>query len=172
MLRRTMIVVVVGLCLSSIGFGQQSTDWKEFSSTEGRFNAQFPCEPKVESEDVKEGTTTVKQFYNSCIFGSGYFMLSYADFPLQKDPKRFLDTFRDGIINGMGAKLESEKQITMGNHPGREVYSRITTQGIEMNFALRIYLVNNRVYSLGASRLATGDPADVNKFLTSFSLQK
>ena len=72
----------------------------------------------------------------------------------------------------MKGTLVNEKPITLTGNPGREFVTSQVINAAEMIFKWRIYLVGRRVYGTGVGTSKPNAAApEVNKFLTSFTLQ-
>ncbi len=89
---------------------------------------------------------------------------------IKKSPiKDVLDSSRDGAVGNLKGELDSEKDIKLGDYPGREV--RIAVDEGKKLFRARVYLVDQRLYQVvvfGTKDAATSKEAD--KFLDSFQL--
>jgi hypothetical protein len=146
--------------------------WKEFVSKEGKFKVLMPGTPK-ESEAETESDFGKGVLHMNSLAASGMmFAANYSDFPteVKKVPlKQIYDSSRDGAVANMEGKLAKEKDIKLGDHPGREVL--IDVAGGKRLFRARVYLVGQRLYQVvvfGTKEAATSKDAD--KFLDSFKL--
>lgn len=171
MLRNLILVLFVSVLLCS-GADAQTAKWQKFSSDEGKFSVMMPCKAEVDVEKPDpEDEDAVEQTFYSCSLESGYFMVTYTDFKEVIDDKGMLDAYRDGIAEG--ATIVSEKSITLGSTPGRELVLSKTTDEIEQVFKWRFYLRGHRIYALtvGTEKPRAGSP-DMTKFLNSFKIGK
>ncbi len=147
-------------------------EWKEFVSKEGRFKVLMPGTPKADKvateSDFGKGTLSM----NVAQSGNVMYGANYSDFPpgIKKTPiKQLFDSSRDGAVANLQGKLASEKDIKLGDHPGREL--RIEVAGGKQLFRARVFLVDQRIYQvvvLSSPEAATSKEAD--RFLDSFKL--
>lgn len=170
------------------GGAQQSADvgvllerWEEFSSKAGRFSVLLPGTPKEHVRPV--GAGAIKG--NTHIFElqlSALYLVLYTDVPATavEGPallKAVLDTSRDIIFKQYGTRILEEKEITLGEFPGR--YVKMEARA-EVVIRMKTYVARNRVYSLilfkkearapsGLVRASDFDEAAA-KFLDSFKL--
>lgn len=178
MLKKTFAAVLVVVLTGTLAFGfQEPAKWERFNSPEGRFNILMPKKPEVEVKDVDSAIGKLTLYAYSASTVTGYYLVSYGDYPVEpKDVaqrEKVLDGVRSGVLNGLEAKMDSEKKITLGEHPGREFTAAKNVQGSDVVFNWRIFLVGRRLYQL-AVVTQKGDAAspDIAKFLTSFDLNK
>src|SRR5580765_3241897 len=144
---RSLFFAVACFCIGVQA--QQADPWKKFTSAEGKFSVLMPCTPEVTSEDIKEGSISTKQVYHTCTYGKAAYTISYAPFSNALDAKAMLDNFRNGIVKGSNGTLASEKDISLSSFPGRAFSTKGTTEGTEIRYDWRIYLIDKRVYSIG-----------------------
>jgi len=148
-------------------------EWTEFASKEGHFKVLMPGKPeqkKLEAEmgDFGKGMLHMNTFESDkMMYGANYcdFPAKIKDFPR----KRVYDSSRDGAVENLKGKLADEKDIKLGDHPGREIL--IDVAGGKRLFRARVYLVEQRLYQVvvfGSKEAATSKAAD--KFLDSFKL--
>jgi hypothetical protein len=146
-------------------------DFKEFSSKDGKFKAQFPGEPMTKTIDaagVKAKTFTVEE-------KNGGYVVSYADLPIPADEgadliEKRLDGSRDGMVKNIRGTLTGEKKIKLADkYPGREITADLP--GKKGVIRARIYIVGKRLYQvLVIGTEDTAKSADATKFLESFQL--
>jgi hypothetical protein len=147
-------------------------DWKEFASKEGRFKLLMPGTPKQYKLDTESDFGKGVLHINTVEAGETMYGTNYCDFPaeVKKAPlKQVYDSSRDGAVANLEGKLASEKDIKLGEYPGREI--RIEVAGGKKLFRARVYLVDQRLYQVvvfGTKETATSKEAD--KFLDSFKL--
>ncbi len=160
------------LAICCVGVDAQTAAWQKLTSVEGKFSVMMPCKAEVDVDkpDPEDEDAADQTFY-SCSLESGYFMVTYTDFKEVIDDKGMLDAYRDGIAEE--STIISEKPITLGSAPGRELVLSKTTDEIKQLFKWRFYLKGKRIYALtvGTENPRLGSP-DINKFLTSFKIGK
>ncbi|MBM3979859.1 MAG: hypothetical protein FJ304_06170 [Planctomycetes bacterium] len=165
--------------LALIGFalvvsGADGQDFKQHSSAEGRYKAQFPGEVKTETNDITIGKDKLKLVLESVeLKGDTVFMVSYIDATEAgaKTPAATrLDKVRDGN-KGDAGKVVSEKDITVGaeRFPGRDIVIEMPSHFIRN----RVVIVGPRLYQVmvqGTKEVVTSASAD--RFLNSFEITK
>ena len=192
-MRNTILVVTLLLISASIGYGNQpypnahltradtpgaqtETQWIKFTSPEGRFSVLLQHEPKFETIAATETSEITNYRYSDLESGYG-FICEYFDVKSTGDSlESFLDLTRDGIIRGAGATKVGEEKISLNSYPGRELQLAFTVNnGTEITARNRIYVVNNRIYSLTFLHLKTMDAllaSDIGrKFFASFEVK-
>jgi hypothetical protein len=154
------------------GVADEPTEWKEFASKEGRFNVLMVGTPKQDKLDTESDFGKGVLNMNSIRVGGTMYAANYCDFPAEiKEAglKQVYDSSRDGAVANLQGKLASEKDVKLGEHPGREI--QIDVQGGRQLFRVRVYLIDQRLYQVvvfGTKAAATSKDAD--KFLDSFKL--
>jgi hypothetical protein len=164
-----LIFVAVGAITVS---ADDQPEWKEFAPKEGRFKVLMPGVPKVYDLDTESDFGKGVLHMHRAQVGKTMYAANYCDFPaeIKKTPlKQVYDDSRDGAVANLEGKLVSEKDIKLGDYPGREI--RIDVPEGKLLFRSRVYLVDQRLYQavvLGTKEAATSKEAD--KFLDSFKL--
>jgi hypothetical protein len=150
-----------------------SAEWTRLAPSGLGFSVQMPgtASEHVAKVETKAGPATVTYFlleHNELTY-----VVSCSKFPkgaLKTDThEKRLDNARDGAVESADGKLESEKAIKLGTHPGRE----LLIDGSKAFVRTRIYAVENRLFQT----MAVGSKKDVNgtdakKFLESFKVVK
>lgn len=164
------------LSVSSSGKVSKDETWKQFTSSEGRFFALFPSNPteEVETVDSARGPLNLHIFGVSLEDGT-WFSVSYSDYPIATfqplDVGSLLDGARDGMIANVRGKLISEKPISLGNYPGRELVVEVSKGPFVLVVIARVYIVKNRSYSVQVVILKKlSSSKTVWKFLDSFNI--
>lgn len=149
---------------------------KEFISEDGNFKINFPAEPESSASTIptEVGDIAMNTFmYEESV--TKVYLVSYADYPSElmkaSDPKELLKGSKEGQVAnlGEGAKVDEEKEITIGEYPG--TYFKANGGGFYV--AAKNYLVGNRLYQLVIMRDGSyPSDEDVNGFLGTFSLLK
>jgi hypothetical protein len=152
--------------------GDERADWKEFTCKEGGFQVLMPGTPKQADADTESDFGPGVLHMNTVNLRTTYYGAHYGDFPegVKKLPlKQVYDSSRDGAAGNMRGKVASEKEIKLGDHPGREI--QIDVKGGELRFRARVFLVGTRLYQVvafGPKEAITSKEAD--KFFESFKL--
>jgi hypothetical protein len=163
------------LCLAIVATPLHADDkpeWKEFATKEGRFKVQMPGTPEHKKLDAESDFGKGVLHMNTVQAGKTMYGANYIDYPatIKKVPvKQLFDSSRDGAAANLDGKVVKEKDIKLGDHPGREIH--IEVGGGKQLFRVRVYLVEQRMYQvviLGTTMAATSKEAD--KFLDSFQL--
>jgi hypothetical protein len=146
-------------------------EWKEFSSEEGRFKVLMPGEPKAYQLDTESDFGKGKLNMFRVMAGETGYVANYSDFPeaIKKQPlKQVFDSSRDGAIANLSGKLATEKDIKLGDHPGRETLIDVSGKAM---FRAKVYLVGRRMYQvvMVGSKEAVSSK-DAEKFFDSFKL--
>lgn len=185
-------LIVTSLCLfSSVSTSAQQTApppppppkpnstlqtvWQELVVPAGNFKIEFPGKPVEQTQTVKTAAGNFPLHIFLSESGGTAYLASYVDFPIVVDSpasiKSALDNGRDSMMARKDASLISEKEITYGLYPGREIRAKLG------NFTAQtsLYLVKQRLYNLSA--FAPAELADikevgsaVQRFLGSFKL--
>jgi len=153
------------------------TEWREFSSRQGRFSVLMPGTPKEETE-VKEFPVVGKGEVYLFILAneSGVYVAGYLDVPsLAQQTQEFCDSFGKGFLRtigegtakGGGGKVVKETDILFDKDPGKEILIQVPS-GLA---TARAYFIKRRGYQLIAVPPSSGsDSGNVKKFLDSFKL--
>lgn len=167
--------------------------WKEFVSAEGRFAALFPGTPADASEKTPpaaRGATGAPEAGDAGLHSlkatdpttNIVVMVGYADLPAgtvtPENTKAILDGGRDSSVAAVRGTLRSEKDVTLGAFPGRELVVEAPVPDPTVQGALvraRAYLVKDRLYYIQVIRERPSDPAApepelVQKALDSFRI--
>lgn len=165
MTRRVAGVVFLAALLPA-GCGG-SLEWKEVSSSDGRFKVLMPAEPSKGSatEEPPVGPLTLTT-YTVQHKGDDFFA-GWADLP----PKPPFDTqdLLKGVAKRYEAEVKNSKEITLEDNPGREFDLE---SGKGRKIVGRLYVVKNRLYELTVAGEGSKAPAsaEAQKFFGSFKL--
>jgi hypothetical protein len=105
--------------------------------------------------------------------GGNEYGIAYSDLPPGLVQQTSLDVYlngaRDGIIQAGQGKLLAEKNVTLGNHTGREFTFEVSKP--RGNGVARIFLIGNRLVELMViGRWVNPESKDVRKFFDSFAV--
>lgn len=152
--------------------------WKTFSSSEGRFSADFPGTPTLTTRVAggeKQATLYMYSLGTLAAYGVSYFELGSTD----NGPdaaKKALDSAVEGMIKDYGSELLSVAEISVGGLP-----ARLLTKRLRNGYTLRVkmVLVGTRQYqvtsvvpsaeAVGAENVSMYEAAST-RFLDSFKL--
>jgi hypothetical protein len=148
--------------------------WKKFSPEKGQFSILMPND-KVDylapdasqKNQVSESTKMYLSTHEQSIF-----IVSHSDFKNDQNPvpaNELLDSAIEGMLEGK-KKLLSQKDITLGTHPGREIVIRDEKEAITLTG--RVFIINERMYILLVGGDKSPEANDISKFLNSFELIK
>lgn len=85
------------------------------------------------------------------------------------DREMLLDAARDGAVGNIQGRLVSERALSLGGHPGREL--QVLSSDGRLALRMRIYLVNSRQYQVVAvAPKELRSTEDRDRFLDSFRL--
>jgi hypothetical protein len=171
-LRPTIVSLVL---LVAAGARAEEPSWKSFESKEGRFTVEFPGVPRQRSNTrptARFGTLEQHMFLLE-VPNVGVFTVSYMDYPRgamdKYKPDQLLDDARDNALKIAKGKLLSETKVTMNGFPGRVI---VFDGANNLVFTAHYYVAKERVYTaLAYVPKASGDSAEVKRFLASFKLE-
>jgi hypothetical protein len=155
-MRWPFVLLCFAVVANPIGADDQPA-WKEFASKEGRFKVLMPGTPKQDQAETESD------------FGKGVLHMNTAQAGKTLYGANYCDSSRDGAVANLEGELAGEKDIKLGEYPGREI--QIDVAGGKRLFRVRVYLVDQRLYQVvvfGTKEAATSKEAD--KFLDSFKL--
>lgn len=147
--------------------------WKQFTSSEGRFSALFPNYPTEEIKTINSAAGPLDTHIFSANEGDDFFTtVAYVDVPgISIHPvSTQLDAARDGMIKNTQGKLLSEKTISLGDYPGRELVVELLRGPYVMVVVARVYMVKDRQYSAQVVTLKKSLSKTVWRFLDSFNV--
>lgn len=137
------LLIVVTLAEGS----QSTTEWVRYTSTEGRYSALVPQQPKLSSQDASASTgEKFTQFMAQATDSDSLYGFIYFDYPPDMDFS--LDKARDGAVAAVKGTLLSEEAISLGGYPGRELKIAAKNSDLDLLIRARIYDVGRRVYVL------------------------
>lgn len=161
-------VLLATYLLSGLLALSQSTTWKEYVYGEDGFSVSSPVKPVLAKRTMKPAAGEVEAHFYFIPLENCQLMLMYA--PLHPNDKRTSDQALQDARKGIslsGAKLLSEKTISLGSYPGIQLES---DDGEHRQLG-RFYAVDRRMYTLVAD-VPTGKqfPAEAQQWFESFRL--
>ena len=170
---RRALPLLLGILLALAGC--ESSPWKDFHSKEGGFSVSMPGTPveKRQAYHTQAGPVEAHFFTVEADRGSLVYMVVYGDYPealmAANDREMLLDAARDGAVGNIQGTLVSERTVSLGGHPGREL--QVLSADGKLALRMRIYLANNRQYQVVAVMpKETRSTEDRDRFLDSFRL--
>jgi hypothetical protein len=137
-------------------------DWRELSSSEGRFTALMPSKPREDVRRIAATPPAVMHLWSTqaatSLFGIGYVDYVVLD-------RRVLETTRDALIRNLHGHLIREGPVTQSGLAGRT----FVAQSDNTVLHARLLVSGRRVYQIAV--LGPKDSvaeADVELFLSSF----
>jgi hypothetical protein len=169
-MRLNLVLFLFAIGAVSVG-AEDKVKLEEFTTNIGRFKVLLPGLPKKSEIDTESdfGKGVLHMYtvgVNKTMYG-----VNYADYPAKIKKvsiKQVFDSSRTGAVANLKGKLSSEKDIKLGDHPGREIQIEVAGKRL---FRVRVYLVGQRLYQVvvfGTKEAATSKLAD--RFLDSFKL--
>jgi hypothetical protein len=156
--------------------------WYLLSSKEFGFKIEFPEKPSEKSDVLKVSVGKLK--LNTYMLQPSSknedenlaYSANYTEYPpstVNSDNKDEADSYLKkgiaGAVANLKGKVLSEKDISIGQYPGKEV--RIDYMNGVAVITMRMYLVHNKVYALQTITETKKDGnASLNKFMNSFAL--
>jgi len=150
----------------------QAAAWRTFSPRDESFSVSMPAAPseKVQSVPVKDGSNLEVRVFASAD-KEGTYVVSVTEFPAAEgNPERRLNNAREGAVASVQGKLQHERKIKLGGHPGRELWIEAGKSDV---IHTRIYAVDKRLYqtlAIGPKRFV--ETKETTRFLDSFKLGK
>ncbi|HKP35388.1 MAG TPA: TonB family protein [Pyrinomonadaceae bacterium] len=134
----------------------QSSDWKEFVSSEGHFSVLVPGTPSLTRKTIHSSRGDIESFTYDLDRDGALYSIMYIDIPISlpgpEATKRALDAGRNNMFAKFsGLQLVSEKEISLAGNPGREalVYNnrdviRARHLMVKNRLYLNVFLMPNR----------------------------
>ncbi|HKF23115.1 MAG TPA: hypothetical protein VKE93_16190 [Candidatus Angelobacter sp.] len=137
------LVLITAVCVSVL---HAAGDWSKYTSPEGRYSILFPGEPRVMTQESpsSDGENVVQHIAGT---SSPDAACVVAYFDIKPGMTFSFDKGRDGMVAAVKGTLLEERDISLGNSPGREL--KIAAQpaaGQNMLIVARYYQVGARVY--------------------------
>src|SRR5262249_8898133 len=116
---KTKIAFVV-LLSAVYALAMPPADWTKYSSPEGRYSILFPTDPQVSSHETPTASGDKVTQYMAMSSDSGATCV-VAYFAIKPGTTFSFDNARDGMVAAIKGTLVSEKSLTLGSYPGREL---------------------------------------------------
>ncbi len=149
-MRMCVVGILLVLMSSSVALSIQNTsEWIKYSSAEGRYTVSLPAQPTLSTQEATTADGQKFPQYLAAVTEPGdvAYMTGYFDYV----PGTIFsaDAARDGMVKRVNGILLSEKTISLGGYPGREL--RVSAKpdgGTEYIIRARFYETEKRVYVL------------------------
>jgi hypothetical protein len=155
---------------------QVPADWQAFKSEAGSFTVQIPPDLEFTEETLDVDSSSLHIYNADFSEGNGSYGIFYYDYPdevvVDPDIAQFmLDGHRDGWLEFFNGTPIEERNISLGNHPGREIIVEAIDNDLPVKIKARYYLVNHRFYQIAVWILKDETfTAEMETFLQSFAL--
>jgi hypothetical protein len=162
-------VVVTGLIRRAL-----EPKFSAFTSTEGRFKAQFPGDPKHTTQS-RDGLVLEEFAVEVAVWGKAAFGIAYIDFPSKQaadfDTPDLLDKMVQGAVQGMKGTLIDQKTIAIGATSGREFNATVAGGRAHGRLVLMSLPVGMRAFTVVAVEpdATPVPPAAIRRFLDGFA---
>ena len=146
-MKKTPGLIFLLLVCASVVLAQQSSDWINYSSTEGRYAILLPAQPKLSTQEASTADgQKFTQYLAAAGDGTGYYMVGYFDHV--PGTTFSFERARDGMVEKVKGTLLSDKTSTLGSYEGREL--KVSTKAAETDFIIlaRLWNTEERVYVL------------------------
>jgi outer membrane lipoprotein-sorting protein len=153
-------------------FSEETTNWKEFNSEEGRFSVLLPGTPRSQSVTMESAEGRFEHHLLLAMSGGYICTIDYVDLPNQAlgpdTEKVIFDASRDQWLKQVGGKLLSEATVSVDRHEGREVRMLI----FDGEARLQLFLIDGRFYQFSiANVLRSKKPDDrIDQFFKSLKV--
>lgn len=151
-----------------------TTKWETVS--EGGLTVEMPGKPTKQSQDIPTGTGKATGQMLTLDKGAEAYVLAFHDFPaavasLNIDPQVLLKGASDGAVKNIAGKVTSERDVTAGGHPGKELIGEGSKDGKDIEFTIRMYWAKPRlIQTLYLNEKGKGDKSNATKFLDSLKI--
>ena len=146
----------------------QDIEWKEYAYAEEGFAISSPVEPRIEKRTMKPVAGEVEAHFYFIPLENSQMVVMYA--PLHPNDKRTAEQALKDAQNGItlsGAKLISQKTISLGKYPGLE----LEAEDEQNRQRGRFYAVDRKMYTLAVAwPKGKPFPAEGQRWYDSFRL--
>ncbi len=156
--------------------GSQKLTWKEFTADEGGFSVMMPGEPEEQEQSIDTAAGTMDSLLFTVSTSNATFTVGYTEFPetlvaQMSDPNALLENGYTGIIQKQQATIQSEEDIALYGHPGKEIVADTEVEGVATMLHGRFYLIGSKLYqTLIEFQSGKLTAEDIDTFLSSFEI--
>ncbi len=150
-----------------------------FVSKDGRFSINLPDgfgKPTLESQDVPSELGPIKLHMHTALGSDGVCLVGYSDISnvefTDELREKMLEGAKEGAIENMNAKLESESTITIDGRKAKSVRFSMDAEGQTMHGQFNYVMDGNRLYQIGYIALTDNviGNAAVQDYFSSFKI--
>jgi hypothetical protein len=165
------ICAFMALSFNSLAQGNHYYSNNTLHDPYGKFQLNFPEEPKYSSQDIDIAGGSVRMYQFMYETANSVLMVSYVDYPESQiagqDMDALLKKAAGGFIGQLKLTSKSETIINYGVNKGILFYA----DNGSMYTVMRDYIVKNRLYQVGILQYGAVDIKVENEFFDSFVLQ-
>jgi hypothetical protein len=148
-----------------------NSQWLKIISSTGQFTVSMPGTPSPQSPEELT-TRTANLTLNGIAFQNetSWFSVAYADYPERisiEDPQAVLEPVKAAIAARFPQAVLSERSIQNGAYPGWDM--RLSSD--RGSVAFQLYLVDRRLYVLGAMSAIVPPEPTLAQFFESFQIR-
>lgn len=146
------------------------------TTSDGGITIEMPGKPTKQSQDIPTATGTATGQMFTLDKGAEAYIVAYHDFGSsvklnQMDPKVLLKSASNGAVQDINGKITSERDITSGSYPGKEIVGSGSKEGKDIEFTIRIYWASPRlVQTLYLAEKGKTNQSNATKFLDSLKI--
>ena len=155
--------LAVVLACSSLG-----TKWETVS--EGNISVDMPGKPTKQTKDIPTAGGAARGQMLTLDKGAEAYVLAFHDFGeavsnVNVDPKILLKGASGNAVKNIDGKVTSERDVSVGGHPGTELIGEGSKDGKDIEFTIRMYWAKPRlIQTLYLSEKGKGDKSNATKF--------
>jgi hypothetical protein len=171
---KNKLVFMAFAIVAVLGCSGLGTKWE--TVTEKNLTVEMPGKPEKQAQNIPSPVGTASGQMLTLDKGSEAYILAYHEFPaaisnLPIDPKTLLKGSADGAVRNVNGKVTSERDVTVGAHPGREIIGEGNKDGKNVEFMVRMYWAKpTLVQTLYLNEKGKGDKKNGTKFLDSLKI--
>ena len=161
--------LAVVLSCSSLG-----TKWE--TVTEDGITVEMPGKPTKQPQSVPTASGNATGQMLTVDKGAEAYILGYHDFPASVaaaniDPHVLLKGASEGATRSVDGNVTSQRDVTVGGHPGIELVGEGRKEGKDIEFTIRIYWAKPRlVQTIYVAEKGKGSKENAAKFLDSLKI--
>jgi hypothetical protein len=161
--------LLVVLACSSLG-----TKWETVS--EDGITIEMPGKPTKQAQSVPTASGNATGQMLTVDKGAEAYILGYHDFPASVaaaniDPGVLLKGASEGATRSVSGNVTSERDLTVGGHPGKELIGEGRKEGKDIEFTIRIYWAKPRlVQTIYVAEKGKSNKENATKFLDSLKI--
>ena len=145
-MRKPIVIAVLTISVAAAALAQQAApEWSPYRSAEGKYSILFPGKPALSSQEITlaDGVKATQYMAITTAGGAAYSVMHTSGIRAYDFNKG-----RDSILANINARLLSERNVSLGGHPGREMKANGEVRGRRFFTAIRVYHVRNIAYVL------------------------